>query len=218
MRVKRDGDKSVPATTTLVLDFDGTITEADLLDAIAQHFGDPAVYREVDEGLDRGAITLREVITREFVPVQAPLDEVVEWLLARANVRPGFRELVELARGRGWEVLVLSSGFHELIEPVLEREGVDVDIRANRVDPDPGGWVVHWRDEAICLVCGEACKRRALPATGEVVYVGDGFSDRCAALAANRVFAIKGLAAYLDDEGVPYERFEDFHDIVRALG
>jgi 2-hydroxy-3-keto-5-methylthiopentenyl-1-phosphate phosphatase len=133
------------------------------------------------------------------------------------RVRPGFAELVALARARGWHVLVLSSGFHELIEPVLAREGVRVDVLANRIDPAPTGWRVLWRDETVCTVCSEACKRRGLPAVGRVVYVGDGFSDRCAALAADRVFATRGLACYLGEVGEQYERFDDFHDIAAAL-
>ena len=58
---------------------------------------------------------------------------------------------------------------------------------------------------------------RRAPADGEVVYVGDGISDRCAAQAADRVFATRGLARYFDERNLPYEPFDDFHDIVRAL-
>jgi len=217
--VRRERDESVPGGgTSLVLDFDGTITEIDLLDEISQRFGDPEVFRELDESLDTGSLTLQAVITREFAPVRAPLADVVAWVLGNARVRAGFRELVELARLREWNVVVLSSGFHELIEPVLAREQVEVDVVANRLDPRPTGWRVLWRDETVCAVCGEACKRRALPAAGRIVYAGDGFSDRCAALASDRVFATKGLARYLDEQGAPYEAFDDFFDVAAQLG
>ena len=140
----------------MVVDFDGTVTETDVLDTIASTFGDPAVYREVDEALDEGRMTLREVITREFEPVRMPMDEAVRWALENVRMRPGFRELVELARARGWRVVVVSSGFHELIEPMLENEGVEVELHANRVDPRPDGWRVIWRyDDQDCEVCGE---------------------------------------------------------------
>ena len=69
-------------------------------------------------------------------------------------------------------------------------------------------------------MCGEPCKRatvQALANGGRVVYVGDGYSDRCAAELADRVFARSGLASYLEERGVPYEPFDDFHDITRAL-
>jgi 2-hydroxy-3-keto-5-methylthiopentenyl-1-phosphate phosphatase len=205
---------------TLVVDFDGTVTEHDLLDDIAQTFGDGEVYREVDEGLDRGRLSLHEVIRREFEPVRAPLDEVVAYALSNTRVRPGFRELAERARAEGWRFVIVSSGFHELIEPILEREGVEVELHANRVDARPDGWRVHWSYGEDCETCGESCKRSTVDALangGEVVYVGDGYSDRCAAESADLVFARRGLARWLAERGVPFEPFDDFHDVSRVL-
>ena len=205
---------------TIAVDFDGTVTEIDLLDTIARDFGDPVVYQEVEDGLHGGTMALRDVITREFEPVQSPLEEVVGWELDNVRVRDGFREFVELARERGWRVVIVSSGFHELIEPILEREGVEVELHANRVDPRPEGWRVEWRYDSTCDSCGESCKRsivQALAGDDELIYIGDGYSDRCAAEASDRVFATRGLAAYLDERGFPYERFDDFNDVVRGL-
>jgi 2-hydroxy-3-keto-5-methylthiopentenyl-1-phosphate phosphatase len=205
---------------TIVVDFDGTITEDDLLDTIASHFGDPVVYQEVEDGLDEGRMPLREVITREFEPVRKPLADVVRWELENVRVRGGFRSFVERAPERGWRVVIVSSGFHELIEPILEREGVEVELFANRVDARVEGWRVLWRYDDDCGECGESCKRTVAERYadgGELVYVGDGYSDRCAALASDRVFATRGLARYLDEQGVAYEYFDDFDDIARSL-
>jgi 2-hydroxy-3-keto-5-methylthiopentenyl-1-phosphate phosphatase len=206
---------------TLVVDFDGTITQEDVLDEIARTFGDDEVYREVDEALDRNGITLHEVLRREFEPVRAPLGEVLQWVHANASIRPGFRELVELAGARGWRVVVVSSGFRQLIEPMLERAGIQgLELVSNEVDPDPEGWRITFFDESRCEVCGEACKRttvRSMVDGGEVVYVGDGYSDRCAAEDADLVFARRGLAAYLTERGVPFEPFDDFFQIAKKL-
>jgi len=205
-----------PESRSVVLDFDGTVTESDLLDRIALEFGDPAVYQEVEDGLHEGHLPLREVIVREFEPVTAPLAEVVAWMLDEAQVRPGLAEFVDAAHADGWQVHVVSSGFEELIEPVLEREGVEVELHANRVEARPDGWRVEWRYPDDCDVCGESCKRSTLP-PGHVVYVGDGYSDRCAALASDRVFATSGLARYLAEQGKPFEPFTDFHALSEAL-
>jgi 2-hydroxy-3-keto-5-methylthiopentenyl-1-phosphate phosphatase len=206
---------------TLVVDFDGTITQEDVLDEIARTFGDDEVYREVDEALDRNGITLHDVLRREFEPVRASLGEVIEWVHANASIRQGFRELVELARERGWRVVVVSSGFRQLIEPMLERAGIEgLELVSNEVDPDPEGWRITFFDESRCEICGEACKRttvRSVVDGGEVVYVGDGYSDRCAAEDADLVFARRGLAAYLTERGVPFEPFEDFFQIAEKL-
>jgi 2-hydroxy-3-keto-5-methylthiopentenyl-1-phosphate phosphatase len=57
----------------------------------------------------------------------------------------------------------------------------------------------------------------ALAGTEPYVYVGDGISDRCASLAAKRVFARSGLARYLATQGVASEPFETLHDVREAL-
>jgi 2,3-diketo-5-methylthio-1-phosphopentane phosphatase len=209
-------EPEVQQPRSVVLDFDGTVTESDLLDRIALEFGDPQVYQEVEDGLHEGRLPLREVIVREFRPVTAPLDEVVEWVLREARVRAGFATFVRAAQAAGWDVHVVSSGFEELIEPVLDREGVQVELHANRVEARPDGWRVEWRYPDDCDECGESCKRSLLP-EGEVVYVGDGYSDRCAALAADRVFATSGLARYLAERRTPFEPFSDFNDLSEAL-
>jgi 2-hydroxy-3-keto-5-methylthiopentenyl-1-phosphate phosphatase len=195
----------------VVLDWDGTVTVEDTLVMALLEFGDPAVYESTEAALDHGAMSFRQVMEAEMATIRAPVAEVSEWLLDHARLRPGFGEIV--ARQPS---LVVSSGFHELIEPLLARDGIDVPVRANRVVAEPDGWRVTWRDEAPCDECGDSCKRGSLP-TGEVVYVGDGYSDYCAALAANRVFARDGLARYLEERGVPYEPFVGFPELGRTL-
>ena len=178
-----------------------------------ERFGDPEIYHRDEAELDAGRKTLNEVIASEFATVSAPLDEAVAYVLDETRIRPGF---AELARAR--HPLIVSSGFHEIIEPVLEREGVldAVELRANRVDARPDGWVVHFRAAHECGVCGEPCKRADLPEE-EVVYAGDGHSDYCAALAADRVFATGSLARYLDERGVEHDPLTDFYALASEL-
>lgn len=195
----------------LVVDWDGTVTEVDGLHLVLLEFGDVAVYERAEEDLGR-SLTLHEVIALEFETIRAPLEEVVAWVRANVAIRPGFAELV-----RRHEPLVVSSGFHELIDPVLEREGVTVDVVANRVDALASGWRALFREQPICDVCGEKCKRADIAGIGPFVYVGDGFSDRCVAEAAERVFARDGLAEYLADRNVPFDPYDDFRDVVEAL-
>jgi 2-hydroxy-3-keto-5-methylthiopentenyl-1-phosphate phosphatase len=194
----------------LALDWDGTVTVRDSLVQVIEEFGDVALLHELEPrvGVD---LTLHEEIALEFAAITAPLDDVVAWVAEHVEVRPGLRELAA-----GYAPVVISAGFVELIEPVLRREGVELEVLANRVEARPDGWVVRFRDDAACASCGEPCKRGSL--TGApFAYVGDGYSDRCAALAAERVFARDGLARHLDGLGVSYEPFDDLRDVVRAL-
>jgi 2-hydroxy-3-keto-5-methylthiopentenyl-1-phosphate phosphatase len=195
----------------LVLDWDGTVTVRDTLWMLLERFGDRAVFEHTEDGLGT-TLSFRDVMEMQMATVTAPLDEAVAFLVAEARVRAGFAALVERFRP-----VVLSSGFRETIEPILAHQGVDVEVRANRIDARLDGWRVLWTDPTPCPVCGDLCKRRALPDARPLVYVGDGYSDRCAALAADRVFARHGLADYLDSRNVAHEPFETLDDVAAAL-
>jgi len=189
----------------VVLDWDGTSTTFDTMVALVRRFGDADI---IDSGL--AGRSLHEAIEAELGSLRVGRHEAVEWLLENAEVRPGLHELIERHRP-----LILSMNVRELIEPILAREGLTAEVVAHGLAGDEG-WEVEFRDEDPCAVCGEPCKRGALPG-GEVVYVGDGWSDQCAALAAERVFATGPLARYLEREGVPFERFDDLHEVADAL-
>ena len=129
----------------LVLDWDGTVTETDGLHLVLLEFGDERIYDAAENRLGR-ELTLNEVIALEFESVRAPLDEVVEWMREHVRVRPGFAELA-----RAHDPLIVSSGFHELIEPMLEREGVELEVRgepARRRVPTAGARVSASRPTA----------------------------------------------------------------------
>jgi 2-hydroxy-3-keto-5-methylthiopentenyl-1-phosphate phosphatase len=195
----------------LVLDWDGTVTERDTLHMTIERFGDLDVFHEMEERIGR-ELTLNEVIGIEMATISAPIGEVVSWLLETVTVRPGLAELVTAG-----EPLIVSAGFRELIEPVLRREVVTVPVVANNLVPGPEGWRAVFPEREPCRVCGEPCKRVALAGGGPFAYVGDGISDRCVSLAADRRFARDGLARWLDEQGVPYEPYGDLHDVRRAL-
>lgn len=189
----------------LVLDWDGTCTVRDSLVAAVHDLGDPAVYeREFDS---YGAALAAEIAT-----IDVTAEAAVAWAIENVQLRPGFHELVQR-----YDPVIVSSGLPQLILPVLGREGVEVEVRSNFADPSPEGWHVRFRHDGPCPVCGDRCKRRSLPEGHPLVFVGDGYSDRCASLACDRVFARDGLAGYLDEQGVAYEPFDTLLDVAAAL-
>ncbi len=196
----------------IVLDWDGTATEVDTLWLILERFGDRDVFDRATARLRRGTIGYRELMELEVATIRGvDLAEVNAWLAENARMRAGFHELAER-----FSPLVLSSGFRELILPLLDREHVSLEVVANGIDPDPAGWRIRWNRERPCEDCGDWCKRAGLPPR-PFVYVGDGYSDRCPAEAAERVFARAGLAEHLEREGRPFEPFDDLRDVIRAL-
>ena len=209
----------------IICDFDGTVTSRDTNSALAKRFA-PAAVAGLEGRLASRELTLRDVLTAEFADVTASIEELLEVALA-IPFRSGFGRLLAHAERAGAHVVLLSSGFHELIEPMLAHAGFAgrVPLIANNLLTGAGGGRVTWRDLPVCALCDEPCKRhdvaqlRARHAGdgASVIYVGDGFSDRCGAEAADRVFARDSLATYLADAGFAYEPWEDFDQIIDVL-
>jgi 2-hydroxy-3-keto-5-methylthiopentenyl-1-phosphate phosphatase len=192
------------AAPTLALDWDGTCTVADSLVAAIRAFGDPDVWRVTFD-------SYAESLTAEVATIRATASELSAWAVENVELRPGLHELV-----RRYEVVIVSSGLPQLILPVLDREALELELRCNDAEPRSDGWRLRFRNER-CPVCGDRCKRGSLPQGRPLVYVGDGVSDRCAARAADRVFARGWLAGDLAAAGLSFDRFETLDDVAAAL-
>ena len=198
--------------TRLVLDWDGTITERDTLHMAIEEFGDVELFHALEEQIGR-ELTLNEVIGVEMATISAPFDAVLDWLLDTVVVRPGLPELVA-----AHDPLIISAGFHELIEPVLAREGVAATVVANRIEADPTGWRSTFLEREACEVCGEPCKRVALAGAGAVrVRRRRHLRPVRVARGGARVRPLRVSPQYLTAQGVAFEPFEDLHDIREAL-
>ena len=208
--------------TTIFVDFDGTITEQDLLDRIAQTFGDPAVYREVDEALDEGRITLNEVLGESSSRFGPPLDDVVAWVLEHASVRPGLPRARRAARrarlARGHRLERLPRADRARARSVRASAGVE--LLSNRVEPDPAGWRVPFRVTDDCPSAGSpASARRWSPrptatcactsATASPTAAAPRPATWCSPAAASRPTS--------SEEGVAFEAFDDFFRVADGI-
>jgi 2-hydroxy-3-keto-5-methylthiopentenyl-1-phosphate phosphatase len=211
----------------ILCDFDGTVTAVDTNTYLAKRFA-PSRADEVAGKLATREMTLREVLEAEVSGMAAAQEEIVAAAVEGIPFRGGFEPFVEAARAHGDRIVLLSAGFRQLIRPMLANAGMagyDLELVANDAAWSSEGGTITWRDQPMCDRCGEQCKRSdvaALRARYEddadtVVYIGDGFSDRCGAETADRIFARRSLAGYLDEQRVAYEWFDEFFGIATAL-
>jgi 2,3-diketo-5-methylthio-1-phosphopentane phosphatase len=218
-RVDQGAAEPTAEPILVAVDFDGTMTVDETLSILVARFGDPDAQNRAEAELGRGR-TLHDVIASGYASLRVSPEDAARWLLQNVRFRPGVGRFVEFVRRRGWRLAIVSSGLRELIVPLLRREGLtEVDLLASSL-VDPRGWQIHFATDQACCVCGEPCKRQLVASVARgarFVYVGDGYSDGCAALTATRVFARRRLAAYLDERRVPFARFEDFHDVTERL-
>ena len=206
----------------IACDFDGTITQRDTLHVIVESYGARGLWERLEPRLRVGEITVEQAMQEQFASVRATAGEVREVVREHAPIRDGFGEWVDWCADRGHRLVVLSNGFRSVIEPVLAEAGLGhLEVVAHDARFSRDGCALVWSDRGErCGLCGRPCKREPLRARwrGEqLVYVGDGISDRCVSLMADVVFARDGLSEHLAGIDVAFTPFEDFHEVRRAL-
>lgn len=207
-------------------DFDGTVSPTDVGEAFVRRFStdDPAardalLRRWLDDEIGHRALTERFC---ERFAVTA--DEAMAFVRGYA-VDPAFPAFAREAEARGDRVVVVSEGFDFYIHDLLGRAGLGaVAVAANRARFEHDGLVPEFPYAGRgCGRCGncKAVHAEAQRAAGyEVVFVGDGLSDRCGARAADRVIARGALLEWCRAQGIPALGFDRFGDVAahaRAL-
>ncbi|MGI5819723.1 MAG: MtnX-like HAD-IB family phosphatase [Armatimonadota bacterium] len=219
----------------IMSDFDGTITKRDtgwvVFDELELEEAWDWEYRWRDR-----EISSIECLSGQWGLVDLPPDELIA-LIDTLQTDERFPEFVERARAAGAEVVVASDGLSFYLDRLMKRMGFEI----CDADPDPehpGECIARYvnmaelTDEGVritfphsnedCLQCGN-CKSGHLARLqlkyDRVIYIGDGYSDRCPAMQADIVFAKDHLAKLMDEKGVEYEPFETFADVIaKTLG
>lgn len=209
------------ARTAVVVDFDGTATHRDVGGRLLRHFARDDSWQVIDNDYENGRVGSRAAYR---ILERVLTGDPVAWLRFAEDVAeldPGLPGLVRLCRGREWHLEILSDGLDLYIGPLLARAGLDLPFRANHILTSGGRTrIVTPHMNPLCGRCG-TCKTERLAELESrkhhLVYVGDGYSDLCAAPRAHRLFAKDVLARHCRERGIRHEPFATLADVSRAL-
>ncbi len=205
------------ARTSVFLDFDGTVTERDVGRSLLERFA-PGDWERFSEEYRAGLIGSRECLVSQWELLEAD-EATLRAAAGEVPLDPGFENFVEALRRGGAELVVVSDGFGFQAEDVCGRLGVPV--LTNHVDWATGALEFPHEDRccpcSTCGVCKQAPIKEARRAGRTAVLVGDGTSDRKAALLADVVFAKRRLAEWCALQEVPYHPFATLADVEAAL-
>jgi 2-hydroxy-3-keto-5-methylthiopentenyl-1-phosphate phosphatase len=205
------------ASTAVFLDFDGTISTVDVGMHVLTRAGAPEWW-ELHEQFERGEIGSRECIVDQWALVGG--DETsLRAIAAEVPLDPGFPRLTDDLRAAGAELTVVSDGFGFYVHDVCAPLGIDV--LTNAVDFATGELQFPHEDRCCpcssCGVCKQAPIKDAQYRGRTAVLIGDGASDRKAALVADVVFAKGALASWCAAFGVACTPFETLGDVHAML-
>lgn len=121
----------------VVLDADSTLIREEAIELLADVAGSLELVAAVTERAMRGELDFAASL-RERVSTLEGLDVAVfEHARARMTPTPGVQELIDGVHAAGGRIGVVSGGFHELLDPLATRLGLDF-CRANRLEVDRG--------------------------------------------------------------------------------
>jgi len=170
----------VSARLLVVLDADSTLIRNEVIELIADEVGRGAEVAAATEAAMRGEVDFAASLRSRVEALAGVPVSAFERVLARIEPTPGVTELIDAVHARGGVVGVVSGGFHEILDALAPRLGVDV-WRANRLEVD-GGVLSGRVDGTIVDAAGKAAALREWAADHDVpmsrtVAIGDGAND-----------------------------------------
>ncbi len=207
------------AAIEVLCDFDGTIASDDIGFRIIETFAG-AGWHEVEDAYQRGEKGSREALLEIFSLTKVPEQTLRRFVEDHFVLDPAFGDFLAFCQMSDMDVTVLSDGFDFYIDLMLQKFSVEVPYLANRlrvVDCHLHADFPHKSEH--CGSCGN-CKldyaKQVRQKGARIIYIGDGYSDRCVSKIADVVFAKDVLAEYCREQGTPYLPFSDFTDIIHA--
>jgi 2-hydroxy-3-keto-5-methylthiopentenyl-1-phosphate phosphatase len=205
-------------------DFDGTITEQDVIMSIMQKFA-PIKWKEIRDKIFNREITISEGVAQLFSLIPSnKKDEIIKWCLENISIRKGFKEFLEFLREKDIPFIVLSGGLDFYIFPILKPYlNLITKVYCNQADFSENYIKVKFNYQCDplcdddCGMCKTSVIRKYQKYYEKIIYVGDSITDIDASKISDIVFARDFLAKKLDEVGIKYFEYENFYDIKNRL-
>ena len=206
----------------ILCDFDGTISVQDMGYVLVNQFTS-GNWEAIDRDFREGKIGSKEGYSRISKILNGDESTLLRFVQEHSDIDPSFSIFYQYCRKKGIDIKIVSDGLDFYIKKILEihhlseipfyanathfREGEGMDISFS-----------HSNEE--CGLCG-TCKKKLIQIHRKeydsIFFVGNGFSDRCAAQEADFVFAKGSLYAYCIEQNITCHFFKDFQEILDDL-
>jgi 2-hydroxy-3-keto-5-methylthiopentenyl-1-phosphate phosphatase len=205
--------------TRFFLDFDGTVSNTDVVDLVLDKFASPA-WQLVEKEWANGKIGSRECLSRQLALVTAEEKEILD-LIDTVKVDAGFESFLKTAELLSVPVAIVSDGFDLFIHRILKNNVYsallkNLPVFANQVACKGGHLQISFPGEPCehgCANCKPAVLKKLSKPNDLLIFVGDGLSDRFAARVSVQTFAKGKLLPYCQENRLRHRAFEGFHEI-----
>jgi phosphoserine phosphatase len=164
----------------VVLDADSTLIHNEVIELFAEHAGSLELVADITLRAMNGELDFAQSLNARVATLAGLADSAFDAVADRIRVTDGAQELVDAVHAAGGAVGVVSGGFHEILDDLGERLGLDF-WRANRLEVADGtitgrvtGDIVDAAAKADALLAWAA--QTGIPAECSIA-VGDGAND-----------------------------------------
>jgi len=202
----------------IMCDFDGTITDDDVAQLIFDRFGS-TMWWDLENRFRRGEISCKNALVGEFSTVRGERKEIEDFVSNYVCISPSFDRFIETCGKRNVPVYVVSDGLDFYVNLILSKVGLDgMKVFCNKAIFEDGRVRINFPyGNSECEKCGN-CKTQHLKKLKKkgyyVIYVGDGYSDMCAAKQADYIIAKSYLLDFCRSNKIACGTFKTFEDVV----
>lgn len=208
-------------------DFDETVTLTNVTDSALERFADPS-WLEIQEDWLAGKLSARAVLEKQM-PLMNVQPKDLDAFIDSVEVDPFFSEFALLCSQRNDSLYMVSDGFDYWIERILGRalsacNGAvkKIPVFACGLRPREAGVAISFPYfpqgcEHGCATCKPALFEELKTGAEKTVVIGDGVSDLLLARRADLVLAKAGLEKFCQKEGIAYQGFKDFRDVIAIV-
>ncbi len=204
-------------TPRVFVDFDGTITKVDVGNSFFRRFGNEEESLKSVDKWKSGVLSGAGLLIDEARYVKVTEQEAVEFARG-CEIDDSFKTFLAFCRERRIDLAILSDGLDFYIKEILHLNGIaDVPFYSNRAHFKSGGVEIELPYESDCNKCANCKGYQILTQTGPddvIIYVGNGYSDRCGVQYADIVFAKDDLLKYCEENNITYFPFDNFDDVL----
>jgi 2-hydroxy-3-keto-5-methylthiopentenyl-1-phosphate phosphatase len=206
----------------ILCDFDGTINIRDMGYILVNQFTS-GNWEPIDRDFREGKIGSREAYSRIAKILEGNESTILRFVQEHSNIDPSFPIFYQYCREKDIDIKIVSDGLDFYIEKILENQHLsEIPFYANCTHfRDGGGIDISFpHSEEQCGLCG-TCKKKLIQIHRKeydsIFFVGNGFSDRCAAQEADLAFAKDSLYTYCIEQDIPCHFFKDFQEVLNDL-
>jgi phosphoserine phosphatase len=165
----------------VAFDFDGTLSDSEMIDALGDRAGVGAEIAAVTERAMNDEIAYAESLRERATLLAGLSDDEAEAAFAATRIRPGAGSLIDDLRAAGHHVAILTGGFDRGVAAALAAAETEVDtVVANSLPVADGeltgaveGPLIEGTKDA---ALADLAEREGVP-VAETVAVGDGAND-----------------------------------------